>query len=351
MPSRPPIPHSKPTLGEDEAQAAAQVVRSGYIAEGPKTAALETELANLLGVKHAVAVNTGSSALHLALLALGVGEGDEVILPSYVCTALLNAVHYVRATPVLADVDASLNLDPADCKRKRTRRTAAIIAPHLLGNPAAIDDLLALGPPVIEDCAQAIGATLPDAAPAGSRGTLAVFSFYATKMLAAGECGAVAGDSAKLLDKVRDLKDYDERPRYTVRYNYKCNDLAAAIACCQLRRLPEFVARRREIAMLYAKTLGDACELLPAAEAIPRASCFRFVLLTKGRAKSIIDQLQTQGVIARRPVFKPLHRYLGQAGFPATDRAWRSAVSLPIYPSLSRAESQRVARAALRVLT
>ena len=310
---------------------------------------MEETLAKRVGVKHAAATNSGSSALHLALLALGVGEGHEVIAPSYVCTAVLNAIHYVRATPVLADVDTSLNLCPADAKKRRTAKTKAIIVPHLLGNPAAVDEIVALGTPVIEDCAQAIGAETQDGQgrqrPVGSRGALSIFSFYATKVLAAGEAGAVASNSRRIIDAVRDLKDYDERHTYKVRYNYKCNDLAAALAVCQMRKLPEFLERRRALARLYAEAFAGVCRVLPGIESIPHAACFRFVLLVPGRASSLISRLQGEGVCARRPIFKPLHRYLGLRGFPQTERAWRSAVSVPIYPSLRPTDCQRAIRA------
>ena len=305
------IPHSKPTLGKEEAAAAAEVVRSGYLAEGQRTVALETTLAETIGVKHAAAVNSGSSALHLALLALDVAEGDEVVVPSYVCTAVLNAVNYVGATPVLADVDDSLNLCPHDAKRRLSRKTKAVIVPHLLGNPAAIDELAELGPPIIEDCAQAIGATVPGGPPAqaGARGVLSVFSFYATKVLAAGECGAVASNSARLIGKVVDLKDYDERRSYRVRYNYKCNDLAAALALCQLRKLPRFLTRRRAIARQYA------------------AECCRARTRSSRRPVSGLSRSRRDGPPRSQPVF----RSVGSApDAPSSSRSigiWASAAS------------------------
>lgn len=346
----PPVPHSRPTLDEEEAAAAAEVVRSGYLAEGPRTAELERRLAQYIGLRRACAANTGSSALHLALLALGVAEGDDVLAPSYVCTALLNAIHYTRANPVLVDVDGSLNMCPRDAKRKLTAKTKAIIVPHLLGNPAPVDELSRLGPPVIEDCAQAIGAELParqgKSRRVGSAGALAIFSFYTTKMLAAGECGVVAGNSARLIDRVADLKDYDERRTYKVRYNYKCTDVAAALAVCQLRKLPGFLAKRRSLARGYAKALAGSCDVVPTRGDAGRAACFRFVMLVPGRAQAVIGRLAAQGVNARRPIYKPLHQYLKQTGFPGTDWAMDSAVSLPIYPSMSRDESQRAIRAA-----
>ena len=139
----PYIPHSRPSLGEGEAQAAAAVVASGHIAEGPQVAAFERELAGFIGVAHAVCVSSGTAALHLALAALGVGPGDEVIIPSFVCSALLNAVTVTGASPVMVEIDpATLNLDPQDVERRLTLRTKAVVAPHMFGLPADLDRLL-----------------------------------------------------------------------------------------------------------------------------------------------------------------------------------------------------------------
>jgi perosamine synthetase len=171
------IPHSRPTLGEEEARAAAEAVASGYVAEGRRVSGFEKAFCGFLRVPHAVAAPSGTAALHLTLSAMGVGPGDEVVMPSFVCSALLNAVNYTGAAAVAADIDpATFNLDPHDVEGRLSRRTRALIVPHLFGLAADLDAFAPLGVPVIEDCAQAAGGAC-GSRPAGSVGEAAVFSF------------------------------------------------------------------------------------------------------------------------------------------------------------------------------
>src|SRR5262249_21339243 len=221
------IPHSRPTLDETDAERVAAVVRRGWVAAGPAVAAFERELARRPGGEAAVAVSSGSAALELALRAVGVGAGDEVLIPTYVCDALHHAVTRTGATPVLVDADpATSSLSAADTRTRLTPRTRAIVVPHAFGLAADLSPFSALGIPVIEDCAQTVGAQL-DGRPVGSLGSLAVCSFYATKLLTTGEGGAVAGPAA-LLASVRDARDYDEHDDLRPRFNAKLSDLAAA---------------------------------------------------------------------------------------------------------------------------
>ena len=245
------IPHSKPLLGAEEAQAVAAVIASGQVAEGPETAAFERELAGRLGCAHAVAVSSGTAALHLALAAMGVGAGDEVVVPSFVCAALFHAVAATGAVPVPADIDPlTLNLDPGDARRRLSARTRALVLPHLFGRVADPAPFLEMGVPLVEDCAHTLGARV-DGRPAGSFGHVAVTSSYATKLIATGEGGAVATASEPLAAAVRDLKQYDRRPLDRARYNLKFTDLQAAVGRAQLRRLDAFIRRRRAIAACY----------------------------------------------------------------------------------------------------
>jgi len=323
----------------------AAVIRRGWVAQGPEVAAFERELAARLGVDDAAAVSSGSAALELALRALDVGAGHEVIIPSYVCDALHHAVRRVGATPVLADADpATLSLSAKDAAARRTARTRALIVPHAFGLAVDLAPFLALGVPVIEDCAQALGAR-HDAGPAGSAGALAVCSFYATKLLTTGEGGAVAGPE-RLVARVRDLRDYDEREDLTPRLNAKLTDLAAALGRSQLARFDAFVARRRAIAARYrARLAGAPCALPP--DVGPRHVFHRFVVEIERPPADVQEALKARGVAARRPVFRPAHRALRLDGFPEADRLWRRALSIPCYPTLADTEVDTVA-AALR---
>jgi len=334
------IPHSRPTLGEEEARAAAAVVASGHVAEGPAVDAFERELCTFVGVPHAAAVSSGTAALHVALAAMGVGPGDEVIIPSFVCSALLNAVAYTGAVPVPADIDAAtLNMDPQDAERRLLRRTRAVILPHMFGLPADPDRFTGLGVPVIEDCAQSIGA-VHGSRPVGSFGQAAAFSFYATKVITTGEGGMVATPSRELAARVRDLKAYDRRDDPATRFNFKLTDIQAAVGRVQLGRLKTFVGRRRAIARSYRSAFQGLPVRLPPDDA--GHIYFRYVLDIGTECADFIRRAADAGIGCDRPVYTPLHRLLELDGFPRTERAWHQCVSIPIYPSLTDAEIERI---------
>ena len=334
------IPHSRPTLGEKEVKAVAAVIRSGHIAEGEVVAGFEKAFARKMGVQHAVAVSSGTAALHLVLLAMGIGPEDEVIIPSYVCTALLHAVEYVRAKPVLAEIDPlTYNMDPADVQKRITKRTKAIIVPHLFGLAAELDKFLKLDVPVIEDCAQSVGGTYHQK-PLGTFGEAAIFSFYATKMMATGEGGMVVSKSTEIIDTIRNLKTYDEKTTDRIRYNYKMTDIQAAVGEVQLARLDDFVECRRNIAQQYVHSLKSSEINLP----VDRGEhiYYRFVIGLGSDCESIIQKMVQQGIGCARPIFLPIHRHLNIDGYPLTDKAWKTTLSLPIYPLLKTTAIEKV---------
>ena len=299
---------------------------------------------------HAVAVSSGSAALHLGLLALGLGAGDEVALPSYVCTALLHAVQHVGATPLLADIhSATYNLCPDDVRRRLSPHTRALIVPHMFGRAADLEALLDLGLPVIEDCAMSIGAERGGKR-LGSHGALAVISFYATKVLCAGEGGAVVTSDPDLADRVRDLREYDGRSDPGPRFNYKLTDLQAAIARAQLQKLDSFLDRRRALGRRYTRELGGTEGRLP--QFGPGDFPFRYVISHPLGADHLIPRFESAGVSARRPVFRPLHRVLDcpDGDYTASSWAFAKTISLPLYPSLSQDEVDRILQVALETL-
>jgi len=333
------VPHSRPWITAADVQAVCGVLRRGNLVQGAEVGALETEVGVRLGLPPGVAVNSGTAALHLALLALGVGPGDEVIVPSYVCIAPLHAVEYLGAAPRLADINPdTYNLDPDDVRRRCTRRTRAIIVPHLFGLPADLDALLRLGIPIIEDCAQAFGATYRDR-PVGSFGTISILSFYATKLLTTGEGGMLLSRDRRLLDRARDRRDYDERRRHAPRFNYKLTDFQAALGRSQLQRLPTMLSRRRALAARYRRGWAALPVRLPVPDETRTHAYHRFVVSCPGTATRAATRLAAHGVVARPPVFRPIHRTLGLTGFPGAEQAYRHALSVPIYPTLTRAEA------------
>jgi perosamine synthetase len=342
------IPHSRLWLTAADAQAVAAVVRSGQLSPSPVIEQFEAAVAETLGVSGAAAVSSGTAALYLALRALGVGARDEVLLPSYVCSALIHATEATGATARLVEVDPdTFNLAADDARRRLRRRTKAVIVPHLFGLPADLDELLALGPAVIEDCAQTLGVSYRGR-PVGSFGAAAICSFYATKLVAAGEGGMVACASSTLLAKIRDGRAYDERRRFVRSFNFKLSGLQAALGLNQLRRLPLMVARRRRIARRYNQALAGMPWRRPVTPADREHAYYRYVVRIPEGVDRVMARLLAAGVTARRPVFRPIHRYLNQAGFSVTDRLWQEALSLPMYPGLTERELRRIVSAIAR---
>ena len=337
------IHHSKPTLDIKDAVLFKPVLESGLLAAGRMVAGFEGMFARFVKTKGAVAVNSGTSALHLSLLALGVGRGDEVIMPSYACTALLDAVNYTGAGPVLVDVEYdTCNISLGQVKKKLTRRTAAIIMPHMFGLPCDIGEILDLGVPVIEDCAQSLGAKYKNR-PTGSFGVLSVFSFYATKVMTTGYGGMVASGSDRLLGKIRDLVSQDKRESYKTRYNSRMSEIQAALGIRQLKGLPGFLTKRKQLALVYTKCLAGCGFELPAQKDDREHIFYRYVIKSDNPAR-LKKHLAQNNIEVIPPVHKPLHRYLrmGAGGFGATEKIFNSIISLPIYPSLKRSEQEKV---------
>jgi len=328
------IPHSRPSLGEEEKRVCQEVLSSLQIAQGPKVEEFEKNLCDFVHRRYAISVSSGTSALSLSLSGLGVTRGDEVIMPSYTCAALLHAVDSVDARPVLVDVDADdLNVSVTAIKKKIGKKTKAIIVPHLFGRAAQIDEIVRLGVPVIEDGTQALGASV-NGKSVGNFGEVSVFSFYATKMITTGEGGMVLTNSRKLARWINDARDYDKKSTYHFRTNSKMTDLEAAIGIEQLKKLPEFIAGRQKIAVKYQDAFQGLDLQLPFGDAKRNHVYFRYVIRAKKNNKILIRELTDRGIEAKKPIFKPLHRYLNLAdsGFPVTINAMKNTCSLPIFP-------------------
>lgn len=335
------IPHNRLTYGPEEADAVADVVRSGMWASGPEVAKLEGELASTAGRRGAAAVGSGLGALRLALRALGIGSGDKVVIPAYSCVALANAVLACGAEPLSGDVLAGdWTLDPASVASLDLQGVRAIVAVHTFGVPANIASLREMGIPVIEDCAHG-----PIATGTGADADVAMTSFYATKLIGAGEGGAVLSDRPEVLDYVRQARDYGDQPADGTRLNDKMSDLHAALGRCALRRLGQSVEARAVLAARYLELL------LPLADkgvmALPQDAgdrvWYRFAVELNDRdADGFIAALAARGVRAEQPVWDWRER---QAPGSVSDRAFERLVSLPLYPTLERSEQDTVVKA------
>lgn len=345
------IPHSRPSLGLEEIRAVTELLRSGQIAEGPAVAQFERGMAAYIGLHGGVAVSSGTVALELALRAMGVGHGDNVILPSYVCSAPWLAVQRVGAQARIVDINpTTYNLDPQKVRKARTARTRAVIVPHMFGLPADLTTLQSLGIPLIEDCAQTLGA-MEQGRAVGTAGLLTVCSFYATKLLCTGEGGMVLSNDEALLERVRALREYDQAPSLNpAAFNCKMTDLQAAIGVTQLNQLGAFLDKRSALAAVYRETLPAEIFTLPLVPSGRTHAYYRFVVrLPKGLQSpdeftTYLSRLAHRGIQCRKPVFRPLHRYLDLPDFPASDEADGAAISLPIHPSLTEGQVRQVAQ-------
>lgn len=319
------IPHSRPTLGAEEHAAVARVIASGMIAQGREVEAFECECAEFIGRRYGIAVSSGTAGLHLALAALEVAEGEPVLSPSYACHALITATRLHGSEPVLGDIDRSYNLEP-----QLNRTIGVVIVPHMFGATASAPAV----PRIVEDIAQSMGG------PTLSCATLSVTSFYATKLMTTGEGGMVFTDDARVAERLRDLRDYDNRDAFAARANYKMTDMQAAMGRVQLAKLPGFLQRRGERAGQYLVRLEGLPLRLPDAD---QPVFFRFVVATEER-DALQVHLRSRGIDAKRPVHRPAHHVLG-GEFPRSEEAHRTCLSLPLYPSLNDADIELVAGA------
>jgi perosamine synthetase len=348
-----PIRLAWPDVGDEELAAIQAVLASGQLTMGPMVAAFEEELARACGVAHAVAVSSGTAALHLAVLALGIGEGDEVLVPAYTFPATANVVALAGATPVLVDVDArTMNLDPERAAAAVTPRTRAVLAVHLFGRPLAWDELEAALPGevvLLEDAAGALGARRRGR-PCGSLGVAACLSFHPRKIVTTAEGGAVTTDDEAIADEIRRLRHHGIDPGgdfeiRTAGLNYRLPDVLCALGLPQLRRLDELLAARQRLASAYAERLGGHVEL-PAADEGDVHGLQAYVVALDRRDEAL-SALRAQGIEAQIGTYA-LHRlgaYSDQGPFPGAEAAADRGLALPFHTHLSEGDLDRVAEA------
>jgi perosamine synthetase len=350
------IAPARPVIGEEEIEAAVRVLRSGHVVQGPEVAGFEEEFSAFVGGRHCVAVNSGTSALLLALTALRIGPGDEVIVPSFTFAATANAVRLAGAVPVFADIDPdTFCLDPDAVLAAIGPRTAALMPVHLYGHPAAMGPLGALaaqrGLAVVEDAAQAHAASY-QGAPVGTFGDAACFSFYPTKNVHSLEGGMVATADPALARRLRLLRNQGMDKQYEneiVGYNMRLTDVAAAVGRVQLRSLEAWTEQRRANAQKLDAGLGGGMVTVPAAAPGVRHVYHQYTVRVSGGHR---DALRAH-LAARRigsgvyyPV--PVHRLAAfdlDLDLEHTRRAAHEVLSLPVHPRLSDADLDRIVEA------
>ena len=365
------IPVMVPWLGEEEALAAAEAVRSGWVAQGPRVAAFERAFAEHLGVPHAVAVSSCTTALHLSMIGAGVGPGDEVVVPSLSFVATANAVTYVGAVPVFADVDpATGNLTPDTVAAVLTGRTRAVIAVDQGGVPVDLDDIRSftdqLNIVVIEDAACGAGSTYKGL-PVSAGAEIAAWSFHPRKLLTTGEGGMLTTSNPDWADRARHLREHamsvsaadrhasvlPPAEEYTeVGFNFRMTDVQAAIGLVQLGRLPQIVARRREIAERYRAAIDEIDGLRAVADPDYGTGNFQSFWVEVGAPyptdrDGLLEALAVADISARRGIMAahrqpPYVDLTPEAGLPVTERLTDSTLILPVFHQLTEADQDRV---------
>jgi dTDP-4-amino-4,6-dideoxygalactose transaminase len=339
--------------------AVGRVLASGRFVLGPEGEALEREIAAFLGANHAVGVNSGTDALHLPLVAAGIGPGDEVIIPGFTFFATGEAVSYTGATPVFADVDeGTFNLDPASLSRRITRKTKAVIAVHLFGQCAALDQISRICQEkklvLVEDCAQCIGADY-DGRRAGSWGDFGGFSFYPTKNLAAaGDAGLITAKNEDQAKTLRMLRHHGSRQTYLherVGWNSRLDELQAAVLRVKLKHLARFNDARRAVARRYREKLAGGKIVLPVEHGRGTHVYHQFTIRAE-RRDAIREALAKEGIASSVFYPLPLHQQPAYAGIakdvslPVSEEVAKSVLSLPIHPLLDEASIDRIAACA-----
>jgi len=355
------IPAAKPIIGDEEREAVDRVLRSGMLAQGPEVAAFEAEFSAHVGGRHCVAMNSGTSALHLGFIAAGVGPGDEVIVPSFSFAATANSVALAGATPIFADIDpATFNMDPDHVETLITKKTKAIMPVHLYGHIAAMDRYEEIsnkyGVKIIEDAAQGHLASL-NGRNAGEFGVVASFSFYPTKNMTAGEGGMVVTDDAEVARLLRLLRNQGQEIRYRneiVGFNTRMTDIHAAIGRVQLRKLPGWTAQRQANAAYLDANLKGV--IVPHVAPGTTHSYHQYTIRIPGgsaeKRDAFMAGLTERGVGSGVYYPTPIHRlpsFMLDLDLPQTELIIKECLSLPVHPSLSQADLETIVSAANEV--
>ena len=364
------IPLAKPVIGPREEELVLEVLRSGQLSLGPRVPAFEEAFAARVGAPFACAVSSGTTGLHLALRAVGVAEGDEVVTSPFSFVASANAVLYERARPVFADIDpVTLNLDADAARAALTERTTALLPVHIFGFPADLPAFESFGLPIVEDACEALGAVHSDGVAVGGRGHPAVFGFYANKQLTTGEGGMVTLADEAMKERIDSERNQGRAPDMgwldhdRLGFNYRLSDIACALGIAQLERLDDMLSGRARVAGWYAEALAGIEGLgVPVAEhGGDRRGWFVYVVQVprEGPARDDVIVALRERAIASKPYLPAIHlmsfyreRFGHREGeFPVCEDVAARSIALPFFPEMTEAQVAEVAEGLKAVLS
>lgn len=339
------IPHSKPSISKEDITAVSNTLISKHLEAGTQVREFENRVSKIINKKNALATSNGFGAIHLALLALDIGKGDEVIIPTYTCSALLNPIRLLNATPVLCDIDEDgFNINLEFVKKRITSKTKAIIIPHMFGFPANIESFRTLEVPIIEDCAHSIGASYQNK-PLGSFGDITICSFYATKMLSAGDGGMLLTDNEEWYERAKLFHCYSGVPgNKVIALNYRYTNLNASLGISQLNKLNQFIQKRRKQADRYKRLLKSVPGISMDFQGMEESCYYRFPIAVDQRDQ-IKEKLLNKKIGAGFGVLENMHKLVQteqEDEFPNANKRIREILSLPIYPSLLEEEQNYI---------
>jgi perosamine synthetase len=341
------IPHSKPSLNNIELEKIIEVYSSGNIAVGCEIEKFEDAIAKYIGKKYAIATSSGTTALHLLLHSMGIKEGDKVILPASVCPGVMHSIEYTKATPVISDINKdNFNISVEHTKSLITSKTKAIIVPHMFGLPSDIDELLNLNIPIIEDCAQSIGAKYQDNQ-VGYFGYASIFSFYATKIMTSIDGGMILTDDKELADTMRDLRYYGGKRDYKLRFNYKMQNINAVVGLEQLKKLDSFIEERIELFKFYKANFEQISwiNILNTETKEKQSAHYRYIVKIDSDKVEFFENLcKMYNIILGDTIFEDLSAFAPQYAKDIlinTQNLMKNTFSFPLYPGIDKTEMRK----------
>ncbi|MBU1078534.1 MAG: DegT/DnrJ/EryC1/StrS aminotransferase family protein [Spirochaetes bacterium] len=354
------IPVNKPTIVRKDLEYVLNCLITERLEEGELAREFEKSIAHFIGVKYSLATNSYTSALHLALLSLGLRSGDEIICSAYSSVPLLHACRYMNVKPVPVDINMdTYNMDPRDVEKKVSNKIKAIVVDHNFGIPADIDQFLALNIPLIEDCSYALGAEYrstiqKETLKTGSFGVVSVFSFDTDTLITTGNGGMLLSNTRDLISKAKENKynPFMEKSDQDIQYDYRMADISAALGLSQLKIFKKLVSRRAEIADYYKERLRRSKYRVYQENENSTNVYSKYVLSLEGSLEKTISFLRKNKIDSKRPVDNPLFLHLGDdsSKYPNASHCYNKLIEIPVYPSLRKRDIEQIANTLLKVL-